>query len=67
MSRIDTMARFKEPEDDKPVTSCAECNAILYENEVAYRYNGETFCSPKCLADALSEKVLLKVDMFDDY
>lgn len=49
MSRLQTMARFDEPDESKPITTCDECDAELYEGDQVLEFDNEEFCSSECL------------------
>lgn len=52
MSRLDTMARFKEPDEVKPVAECDFCERELFAGESVYNFDGDRYCSAECVADA---------------
>lgn len=54
MTRLETMARFDEPEETIRVTECDYCCNDLHSGDLVYRFNGDVFCNSDCLADAVS-------------
>jgi hypothetical protein len=62
MNRIETMSRFKEPEDAAPLASCDCCGGELYEGHEITVFEGEIFCSIGCFLDYMDvrEEVLEK-------
>lgn len=60
MERIQSMTRFAEPDaEPAPVAECDFCNGEIFEGDDAYKHELDYFCSPECVADALTEKVWL--------
>jgi zinc-finger of the FCS-type, C2-C2 len=56
MSRIDTMARFAEPDNEpEALSECAYCDSELYAGDDVFEYDGEHFCSKECFAYGLAE------------
>jgi hypothetical protein len=54
MSRLDTMSRFAEPDDDKPMAVCCFCDADLFEGDTVKVLDHEIYCSAECVADAVT-------------
>jgi len=54
INRLETMARFAEPDDVKPLAVCAFCDSELHGGETVRIYDSETYCSAECVADAVS-------------
>ena len=52
MNRIDSMSRFAEPEEVKPVCACDWCGTDLYEGSEVFTVNGDTYCEAECVANA---------------
>jgi hypothetical protein len=50
-----------DPQSLEPVDECATCQSELYNGEDAWRYDGDLYCSLKCLADGLGA-VELKIE-----
>jgi len=49
MSRLQTMARFKEPDNEPaPVTYCDCCGSELYEGDFVVKFDNEIFCDSEC-------------------
>jgi hypothetical protein len=53
MSRLATMARFAEPDDEKIITHCTHCGGELYEGDEAVVYDSEEYCSTDCVLSSL--------------
>jgi hypothetical protein len=53
MSRLDTMARFEEPEipDEIPMYFCDECGGEIYEGDEFYEIGDSIYCD-KCINSA---------------
>lgn len=66
MSRLDTMARFKEPsiyDDSKVVSECSGCGNDLFAGEEVIEFEDEHFCDKDCLIDWLSAYVISIVEL----
>jgi zinc-finger of the FCS-type, C2-C2 len=55
MTRLDTMARFAEPEEEKVLSECVYCDSDLYEGDTVFKYDAEHYCSIECVAYDLTE------------
>lgn len=44
-----------DPEPD-PVTECEICGSEIYPGETAYEYDGEYYCSRRCLVEFLLQQ-----------
>lgn len=53
MRRIDSMSRFAEPEEVKPVASCGCCGADLYEGDRVFKFDGYILCEEDCVIGVL--------------
>ena len=53
MSRNETMARFKDPEDPPVFCHCEFCQEEIYKGTEAVRYEGDYFCEIGCLVQNL--------------
>lgn len=65
MSRLHTMARFAEPDPDPiPITHCEECDSEIHDGQHVVYFDGDYFCSKKCLIDFIGaeEKFLYAED-----
>lgn len=61
MTRLDTMARFQEPDDEaKPVSTCESCYEDLYVGDTVHTVNGEIYCSNECVGRELSTEETLE-------
>ena len=51
MSRLETMSRFEEPKEMKPVAHCSYCDGELYEGDSVLEYDGFKYCTEDCLCE----------------
>lgn len=61
-----TMARFKEPDEPRPIGICAResCSEYLYEGQEVYKYEDVDLCSVDCVIDhLLKEGVIECIDL----
>lgn len=56
MSRLDTMARFAEPEDEVVGGYCDCCNEELYQGQTVVKFDGELFCNRDCFMSYMDVK-----------
>jgi hypothetical protein len=52
MSRLETMARFKEPDEVKPVAECDFCEKDLFTGDTVRMFDNDMYCSAECVANA---------------
>ncbi|PEN61638.1 hypothetical protein CN576_21650 [Bacillus wiedmannii] len=52
MTRLNTMARFDEPDHSLPICNCTYCDAELYEGEHGYVIDEDIYCSTQCIINA---------------
>ncbi|UDY80677.1 hypothetical protein [Geobacillus phage GR1] len=64
MSRLHTMSRFAEPDPEpNPITYCEECDEPIYDGQHVVWYDGDYFCSEKCLINFIgAEEKFLYVE-----
>lgn len=56
MSRLDTMARFDEPEDEVVGGYCESCTEELYKGQSVVKFEDEVFCDRECFLSYMDIK-----------